>query len=179
MRPDPISRDASAERRVWFDRQFDLGLPVEAFPDILERVRGTPLRLRERVMSCPEERLRARGDDRWSVLENAGHLLDLEPLWAGRLDELLAGEQLRPADLQNRRTHEAGHNDRRVEDLLGAFAAARLHFVARLEALGAEELRRTALHPRLRQPMSVVDLVFFVAEHDDHHLARITEMIRA
>jgi len=26
--------------------------------------------------------------------------------------------------------------------------------------------------------MKVVDLAFFVAEHDDHHLAAITELIR-
>ena len=38
------------------------------------------------------------------------------------------------------------------------------------------ELARTALHPRLRQPMSVVDLCFFVAEHDDHHLRTIDEL---
>ena len=38
------------------------------------------------------------------------------------------------------------------------------------------ELARTSLHPRLRQPMSVVDLCFFVAEHDDHHLRTIDEL---
>jgi hypothetical protein len=27
--------------------------------------------------------------------------------------------------------------------------------------------------------MRVIDLAFFAAEHDDHHLARITELIRA
>jgi uncharacterized damage-inducible protein DinB len=26
--------------------------------------------------------------------------------------------------------------------------------------------------------MTIIDLFFFVAEHDDHHLARITEMLR-
>ena len=28
--------------------------------------------------------------------------------------------------------------------------------------------------PRLGTPMRLVDLAFFVAEHDDHHLAQIT-----
>lgn len=44
--------------------------------------------------------------------------------------------------------------------------------------MSAQELMRTAAHPRLGQPMSVVDLCFFVAEHDDHHLATITELRR-
>ena len=42
--------------------------------------------------------------------------------------------------------------------------------------LPPDQLARTALHPRLRQPMSVVDLCFFVAEHDDHHLRTIKEL---
>jgi hypothetical protein len=37
---------------------------------------------------------------------------------------------------------------------------------------------RTAHHPRLDRPMRVMDLAVFVAEHDDHHLARITELRR-
>jgi hypothetical protein len=34
------------------------------------------------------------------------------------------------------------------------------------------------VHPRLQQPMRVVDMAFFVAEHDDHHLARMTQLAR-
>jgi|GEM_PF-4393916 len=35
----------------------------------------------------------------------------------------------------------------------------------------------TALHPRLKTPMRIVDLAYFVAEHDDHHLSRIRELV--
>ena len=45
-----------------------------------------------------------------------------------------------------------------------------------LNGRGVADLARTALHPRLRQPMSVTDLCFFVAEHDDHHLQTIEEL---
>jgi hypothetical protein len=37
----------------------------------------------------------------------------------------------------------------------------------------------TMLHPRLKQPMRLVDHLYFAAEHDDHHLARIWELINA
>ncbi|NIM52792.1 MAG: DinB family protein [Gemmatimonadales bacterium] len=167
------------ERRRWFDRRFPLGLPVEAFPDVLERVRGTPARLEERVRGVPHEVLVQQPDDEWSIQENVGHLLDLEPLWAGRLDDFLAlAPELRPADLQNRKTHEARHNENSLTELLGAFRVARMATVERLEGLSGEALRLTALHPRLQEPMTVVDLSYFVAEHDDHHLARITELLR-
>jgi hypothetical protein len=38
-----------SNRRIWFERHFELGLPIEAFTDVLERVRGTQSRLEERV----------------------------------------------------------------------------------------------------------------------------------
>lgn len=88
-------------------------------------------------------------------------------------------QKLRPADLENRKSHEAGHNKRSMSELLGTFRRQRMEIVSRLEALSREQKELTALHPRLQQPMSVVDLFYFVAEHDDHHLARISALIRA
>jgi uncharacterized damage-inducible protein DinB len=166
-------------RPLWFDRRFQLGLPPEAFPFVVERVRGAPPRLEDRISGLPPAILTKRVEGAWSIQENVGHLGDLEPLWAGRLDDLVAGRaELRPADLQNRKTHEAGHNDRAVGELLEAFRQARLATVARLDELSSEQVTATALHPRLQQPMSVVDLFFFVAEHDDHHFAQITALAR-
>jgi uncharacterized damage-inducible protein DinB len=168
------------DRRRWFERQFAPGLPTDAFPDILERLRGTPARVEERVRGVPAALLTRRTGDAWSLQENAGHLLDLEPLWAGRLDDLRNGAPtLRAADLTNRATEDARHNAGSLAGIVAAFRAARAGLVQRLEDLGPDALRRTARHPRLAQAMSVVDLMFFVAEHDDHHLARMTELRRA
>lgn len=50
--------------------------------------------------------------------------------------------------------------------------------VARLEALTPEDFRRTAMHPRLKQPMRVVDMMLFHAEHDDDHFARVRSLVR-
>ena len=47
-----------------------------------------------------------------------------------------------------------------------------------LEGADASALERTARHPRLGTPMRLIDIAFFTAEHDDHHLARITELLR-
>jgi uncharacterized damage-inducible protein DinB len=164
---------------VWFERRFELGLPAEAFPDVVERVRGTPVRLEARVRDLRPDQLTARDGERWSIQEHVGHLLDLEELWAGRLDELMAGEeQLRPADLENRKTCQANHNGGQIDGLLSDFRAVRLGIVTRLESLSRDDLRLQSLHPRLQQPMTAVDLFFFVAEHDDHHLACITGIRR-
>jgi uncharacterized damage-inducible protein DinB len=176
MKPHPATPFA---RRIWFERKFALGLPPEAFPDILERLRGTPARLEERVSGVGRETLVRRIGEAWSIQENVGHLLDLEPLWLGRLDDFARGDdRLRPADLGNRRTHDARHNDSSIEALLAEFRRERSEIVGKAEALGPSGLEHTALHPRLGQPMTVVDHLFFVAEHDDHHLATIGELIR-
>ena len=163
--------------RRWFDRTFEPGIHVDAAPQLLERLRRAPERLAGAVRGLSAETLTQRRDGKWSIQENAGHLLDLEALWDQRLDDYARGAaELHPADLENRKTHDARHNERAIVDLLDEFAAARTAVVEKLSRMSRTELERTALHPRLRQPMSVVDLCFFVAEHDDHHLRTIEEL---
>ena len=165
------------KRTKWFERRFDFDLPVGVFPSVVERLRGTPARLEELVRSPPAETLTARRGDSWTIQEHVGHLADLDELHEGRLEDYARGlDTLRPADLANRKTYEANHNEANVEDLLAAFRAARLRFVRRLEALSEEQVAASAVHPRLKQPMRVIDMALFVAEHDDHHLATITEL---
>ncbi len=137
------------------------------------------MRLEELVRGLSRDVLTRRDDDKWSIQEHAGHLWDVEALWDGRLDDFEAGlDELRPADLENRKTHEANHNDSDIEALLKGFRGAREAIVERLDFYDERFVERSALHPRLEQPMRVLDLVVFVAEHDDHHLARIRELTR-
>lgn len=163
----------------WFDREFSFDLPVWMYPNVVERLRGTPARLEDRVSSLPREILTRKDNDKWSVQEQAGHLLDLESLEVSRLDDYRAGREiLTPADLQNRKTFEAHHNANSVANILDAFRAERMEFVKQLDEFDEAFVLRSALHPRLQTQMRVIDLAFFTAEHDDHHLARITELIR-
>jgi uncharacterized damage-inducible protein DinB len=167
------------KRSPWFERDFPSGLPAHLLPVVVERLRGTAARLADRLADVPHDSLTRRSGASWSVQENVGHLLDLEPLWLRRIDDLAARrDELTEADLENRRTHEANHNAARLEELLAAFRLARIGLVRRLEDFPEEDMAVKALHPRLRTPMNVVDLAFFVAEHDDYHLARISELLR-
>jgi hypothetical protein len=43
--------------------------------------------------------------------------------------------------------------------------------------LDASSFSRAIPHPRLKTPMRLADHLYFVAEHDDHHLARIWELV--
>jgi uncharacterized damage-inducible protein DinB len=162
----------------WFERTFEFTFPVDQSPNLCIRLRGTPARLEEIVSSIPREVLIRKLGDKWSAQEHVGHLLDLEPLWAARVDDFVTGgDTLTVADLRNRKTHDAHHNAHDIGEILAGFRAARRHLLDRVSALPSEAFARSMLHPRLRQPMRLVDHLFFAAEHDDHHLAMIWELI--
>ncbi|MBD2767425.1 DinB family protein [Hymenobacter sp. BT664] len=167
------------EQLKWFARDFTHSADPRLLPSLLERLLGTPARLEEKLAAIAPPWLTARVAGTWTIQENVGHLADLEPLWLGRLEDIVAGEaELRPADLNNQATTQANHNATSLPELLQRFRQQRTHTVRRLSELDAEVLDRSALHPRMRTPMRPVDLFLFVAEHDDHHLARISELAR-
>lgn len=162
----------------WVERCFAFDLPEGLFPELLERLRGTPARLEELVREAPPDALTRRYAGSWSIQENVGHLRDLEALFAGRLDDFEAGlDELRPADMSNRATEEADHNTRALTELLGEFRSRRQKLVRRLEGLPETVVGRAAYHRRLGVWMRLVDQMYFHAEHDDHHLARIRWLI--
>jgi uncharacterized damage-inducible protein DinB len=161
----------------WFERKFEFNFPVELYPSLCIRLRGTPARLEELVRNTPPGRLIAKVGDKWSAQEHAGHLLDLEPLWLARLKDFLSGgESLTAADLSNRKTHEARHNEQDLQEILAGFRAARGILLENVQNLDVAGFSRTRLHPRLKQPMRLIDHLYFAAEHDDHHLAAIGEL---
>jgi uncharacterized damage-inducible protein DinB len=129
------------------------------------------------VRAYPAGILTIRKDDAWSIQDHIGHLADLDELHDLRIDDYIAGlETLRQADLKNTKTWEAGHNKTQLEDLLKSFRSARKEFCDRLDSVGAEILVRESVHPRLNVSMRLVDMAYFVAEHDDHHLSCIREL---
>jgi hypothetical protein len=164
-------------RIKWTDRRFKFDFPAGIYPEMIERIRGTPARLEDLFAGLPPETLTAQVDGRWSMQENAGHLLDLESLVSQRIDEYLACHSaLHAADMSNRKTHDANHNNVTAGSILKAFRTARHEIVNRLESFETEIFERSALHPRQNVPMRLVDMLFFQAEHDDYHLARISEL---
>ena len=161
----------------WFERKFELSLSVELLPSLMARLRGTPARLEGTLRGLSVERLIAKPLESWSAQEHAGHLLDLEPLWLARVEDYVSGSaQLTVTDLNNRKTSEANHNARPLEEILARFRAARQTLLLRVEALEPSIFASAIPHPRLKTPMRLMDHLYFVAEHDDHHLAQIWEL---
>jgi hypothetical protein len=162
----------------WLDRTFDFTLPIGRVPGVLERLRGTPARLEDRLRDVPSGVLVAHVDNTWSIQENVGHLVQTDALWMTRLDDFEAGKDvLEAAKFDRSMVDDHRYDCVPLGVILAEFRAARTRLVSRIENLDPARHERRALHPRLNQQIRVIDLMLFAADHDDHHLARITTLL--
>ena len=162
----------------WLQRQFHFDFPYTLFPVIFSRLEGSMFRLHHLLQTAGDEQS-SYNPNGWSVKQHLGHLYDLEELWWQRLADFQQHKAvLTAADISNKQTEEAGHNERSLEDLLNAFARERQKMLETVYEMDAVDLNQTSVHPRLNQPMRLIDLLYFVAEHDDHHIAVISTLLR-
>jgi hypothetical protein len=165
-------------RTPWIERRFDFDIPPGWVYNILERLHGTSFRLAELTKELPDDQASWKDGSQWSVKEHIGHLTDLEELHTGRAhDFVLRVKILRAADMTNQKTNLANHNVSSLAKLMEDFHTARKNFITTLERMDDETHHFQAMHPRLQKLMRPVDMAFFTAEHDDHHLASIRRII--
>jgi len=166
------------KRTRWFQRKFNKIDDNGLMPSIIERLEGTPVRLKAKIQGHQENLLIATSNNKWSVKQEIGHLGDLELLWLERIENIINEENvMREADLTNRKTHDADHNSMPIKELLSKFELQRISLIGKLKALSSDDQNKSSLHSRLNTPMNIVDLCYFVAEHDDHHLAKISTLL--
>lgn len=166
------------KRTEWFNRTFPPIADNGLLPGIIERIEGTPARLRYKLTNRDHRIIDKLHEGKWTIKKEIVHLIILEDLWKARIKQFAAGvEELKPADLTNKATHESELDQLPLPHLLDLFEHTRSELVVQLRALDEAFLLRSSLHPRLKQPMRAIDMANFVAEHDDHHLAQITALL--
>jgi hypothetical protein len=164
------------KKLLWFERQFTFGLPAAMLPFYLERLEGTIIRLEEKVTGFSEEILSTQFNTKWSVKQNIGHLAEIDQIANRRIDEILAGvSPLSPAVVEPR----GDYNRQPVSQVLAFFSDQRKNNLAKYRSLVETDLGKSSLHPRLKVQLTPVDLAWFDAEHDDHHLVTINELLKA
>jgi uncharacterized damage-inducible protein DinB len=162
------------QKLQWFDRKFTFGVPAGMLPYYLERLTGTAIRIEEKVKDIPDEVLSHKLDGKWSVKQNIGHLAEVDEIALKRIDQIITGiSPMSPAVFAPKQDY----NVKPVSEVLDYFRKTRGNNIERYKQLSDEELKKSSLHPRLKLTMTPVDLAFFDAEHDDHHLTRISEII--
>lgn len=164
----------------WVERRWSFHLPPGAFPAVIERLAGLPPRAAALVAGMSEPTLAHRPTDKWSVKEHLGHLSDLHALDVQRVEEFLGGVGVLTAgDMLNRRTEDACHGGTPIAQLLDRLEKQRRSLTLVLDRLTEEEVEASAIHPRLRIRMRLIDWAQFVADHDDHHLAAARIALRS
>jgi hypothetical protein len=157
----------------WFERTFKFGLPVGMLPFYIERLEGTSVRIESKVKGISEEILSHRLDNKWSIKENIGHLAEVDEVALKRIGEITSGvSSMSRAVFEPKPYHEWP-----ITKVLKFFHETRRQNIRRYSDLRPEDLEKSSLHPRLNLTMTPVDLAWFDAEHDDHHLVRINEIL--
>ena len=161
----------------WKDRKFDFNFPESIYPELIAKLNSTFSRIQSIIENKSNDELIKRKDNKWSIQENVGHLLIVDHLFIGRLDDYENGvATLRPADLSGKNTDDANFNSMDIKNILSEFGKKRQSYINRLENLKPIMFAKVALHPRLNKPMRLCDMLFFQAEHDDYHINRINEL---
>jgi hypothetical protein len=162
------------KKMEWFERQFSFNLPVGMLPFYLERLGGTLARIEKKTSGLTEEILSHKLDGKWSVKENIAHLAEVDEIALKRIDEMKQGiSPMSPAVIQPGRDYNA----QSIDEVIGFFKTNRGKNLQQYKSLAGEDLKKSSLHPRLKVQMTPVDLAWFDAEHDDHHLERINEIL--
>lgn len=158
----------------WFERELIFGKPKALLPYYLERLAGTPVRLEEKVRGVSEDFLSTQFNNKWSIKQNIGHLAEVDEIALKRMDEISKSiSPLSPAVFEPTRAYNA----QPVVEILDYFRTTRRKNLEHYASLKDEDLSKASLHPRLKVLMTPVDLAWFDAEHDDHHLVKISEII--
>ncbi len=158
----------------WFERQLTFGKPKEMLPYYLERLRGTPARIEEKLKGIPENILSHQHNSKWSIKQNIGHLAEVDEVATRRIDEMINGiSPMSPAVFEPK----LDYNAMPTMEVIEYFRKNRIKNLEKYANLTGDELLKSSLHPRLQVNMTPVDLAWFDAEHDDHHLVKIHEII--
>ncbi|MBL7865065.1 MAG: DinB family protein [Cyclobacteriaceae bacterium] len=157
----------------WFERKLSFGLPKEMLPYYLERLEGTIFRIEQKVKGVDDKILSTQPGGKWSIKQHIGHLAEVDEIANKRIGEMQAGtEVMSPAVFEPK-----DYNPWSIDRVVEYFRANRKSNLLRYAAVPETDLLKSSMHPRLKVPMTPVDLAWFDAEHDDHHLVKINEII--
>jgi len=163
------------KRLEWFDRQFTFGLPKEMLPFYLERLEGTIARIEQKVKGIEDKILSEKLNGKWSIKQNIGHLAEVDQVGNKRIDEMTSGiTTLSPAVFEPQ-----DYNPWPIEKVVSFFIQTRRANLEKYKNLSEEEVIKSSLHPRLKVHLTPIDLAWFDAEHDDHHLVKMNDILEA
>ena len=146
---------------------------------VLERLAGAPALLQKAIKAfSPEALRRAPQPAKWSALEIACHLRDIDRLYAERVSKAAFSERPSFWMMDNARVSERlKYGEADPAAVLKEHRRRREGLVSLLRALPHAAWQRTGLHPK-RGELTIEQLADVIAAHDDNHLSQIEALAR-
>jgi hypothetical protein len=140
----------------------------------LTRLASAPARLSKALRAfSPEALRRAPQPGKWSAIEIACHLRDIDRLYAERVTKAAFSERPSFWMMDNAVVSEKlGYRDADPAAVLKEHRRRREDLTSLLRALPHDAWQRTGLHPK-RGEISIEKLASVIADHDDNHLRQI------
>jgi hypothetical protein len=142
---------------------------------ILERLAAAPKALQQALSALSDDAVRRRtSDGKWSPLENACHVRDIEHVYVWRFAVVpFSAEKVSYWMLDNDRAAAAlRYNEQDPAAVAKEFAARRAETLTLLRALPDRSWQKTGLHPT-RGELTLEKLAAVLADHDQRHFERI------
>lgn len=163
----------------WLQRSFKEQWEPQMAQVFAEQLQSHTGRLHGLLTPISQQQALQAPHGKWNVMKHLGHLFLMEKLWQDRLDDLFDGrEVLRPADISNAATEAAPFEENKVEEVLEAFIDQRNATLQKLQQAEHKRKDQYALHPRLQVKMGLAEQLYFVREHDLHHMQSMQHLIR-
>ncbi len=148
--------------------------------NLIIAMRSFPNQLRAQVHRLHEPELSFRpAPHEWSILENIGHLIDVDVVMRGRIGKIIAAENpmLQAMDTEEY-VRKANYQQKNAVSLLNSFAEHRAELIEELRFLQPAALSRTGTHPT-RGAVSIMDIIMLLARHDETHSQQIEQTLAA
>jgi len=176
----PVTMETLLRRHAVGNDEAHLG-QIEAIGrrhKVLSDLAAGPAALAAAVRGLGDEALRrAPGPGKWSIVEIACHLRDIERVYAERFTKM-AFHAEKPSFwmLDNDRAAEAlGYRTADVRAVLKEWKRLRDDTLVLLRALPHDSWKRTGHHPK-RGDLTVEQLAVVLAAHDRNHLDRVASL---
>jgi uncharacterized damage-inducible protein DinB len=147
---------------------------------ILGRLETVPARLAKSIRAFSSEALRRQPQPgKWSAIEIACHLRDIDRLYAERVTKAAFSERPSFWMMDNARVSEKlKYREADPAAVLKEHKRRREDLVSLLRALPQAAWQRTGLHPK-RGELTIEQLASVIADHDDNHLGRLEALPKA
>jgi len=166
-----ISRPESSEYAPFYHTYVS----VVPDGDVVSILRESGREIVSAIRAVPESRGGFRyGDDKWTVREVVGHLIDAERIFSYRALRIARGDETPLASFdENAYVRTAGSDARTLASLVAELAAVRESTVTLFESLPREAWTRVGTASG--KSVSVRAVAYIVAGHAMHHLRILRE----